>query len=353
MARQLTLSLLVCMALSSCQTPGAASPPYVVGPDIPAHSVPVPPGHFFGLAWLADGTMVVGHTVDLHPWIGSTQVWQLRADGSGFARVPLPNDPACRVTEYLAPTPLHDGRAGLLKRCDDRQGAPATHPADDYAVAYSMTTGALEVLTPSLDHYPREISWDPTLQRAIAAQSSDIVASIFEIDRDGTRLLHLPIGDGNRVFWLDDSFHADPSSDADEARSGRADQPEWSPDGQTIAFLAEAQSIGVQGFARLKVPYDLYFMNPDGSHIRKVLPGVDSGVAWSPDSRYVAFDRQSGIWISRVGSKRAVRIASKSMDSIVWSPDGRSLAGIRSLHDDEDQQEIVLLDVQGVMQTLQ
>jgi hypothetical protein len=309
----------------------------------------VPPGNFFGIAWLPDGTIVVGHTVDLHPWIGSTQVWQLQADGTGFSRVPLPNDSDCRVTEYRWPTALSDGRLGLTRRCDDPQAATVPNTARDSAVAYSLKTHILEVLTPALNHYPGDISWDPTLQRAMASQGSGIVGSIFEIDRGGTRLVHVPIRDGKRVFWLDDYFRSHPDDEADEARQGRAEAPAWSPDGRSIAFLAEVRSIGVTGFARLDILLDMYLMNPDGTNLRKVLPEVEGpGPTWSPDSRSVVVGHKGALWLWRVGSNHALRIASESLSPAAWSPDGRKLAAIRWLHNDDDQYEIVVLDLKGV-----
>ena len=118
MAGRLMLGSVFCVVLASCQLPLPSGSPYAVRPDVPQQIVAVPPGNFFGIAWLPDGTIVVGHTVDLHPWIGSTQVWQLRADGTGFSRVPLPNDSDCRVTEYRWPTALGDIRSIVTAPAD-------------------------------------------------------------------------------------------------------------------------------------------------------------------------------------------------------------------------------------------
>jgi len=351
MARRLAAALAIALLLSGCHWLGfePTPSPYVVRPDVRESIVPISSGNYWAVAWLRDGTIVLNRALDLHPWIGSTQVWELRSDGSGFARIPLPDDPTCRVTEYVSPTALSDGRLGLTKICHHELGSPTE--SDAYAVAYSIRTRALEVLTPAINPFPHMISWNPTLDQAISQQSSGIVGSIFEINRHGTKLLHLPIRDGSNVFWLDDYFHANLEDDAQVAREGRAEAGDWSPDGRTIAFLAEARSIGLTGFDRMDVPFDMYFMSPDGSHLRQVMPEVEGpGLVWSPDGRYLVFGHAGGLWLWRVGSSRAVRISSVSPFDVAWSPEGRSLAAVRTLNNDDNQYELLILNLSPAYQ---
>jgi Tol biopolymer transport system component len=76
-------------------------------------------------------------------------------------------------------------------------------------------------------------------------------------------------------------------SDLKQLTDGAADHsPVWSPDGQTIAYLASPE---------IPWPYDmetgdLMLMQPDGSNKRKLnTPDLAANMVWSPDSRYMTY----------------------------------------------------------------
>jgi Sigma-70, region 4/WD40-like Beta Propeller Repeat len=80
--------------------------------------------------------------------------------------------------------------------------------------------------------------------------------------------------------------------------------PAWSPDGKVIAFsLQTTTAKGLDGIITTGV---IAMVSPDGSHLRVLTPprapddfDLDSDPAWSPDGRFLAFDRSgrnSGVY---------------------------------------------------------
>ena len=111
-------------------------------------------------------------------------------------------------------------------------------------------------------------------------------------------------------------------------------QPAWSPDGRRIAF-------GRRSFADQNHPgpWEIWVMNADGSHQRRIARGSEP--AWSPDGRSIAF---TGSYTPRVGHpdiwvmhsdgthKRRLTVNTAATDtSPDWSPDGRLIAYVSNL----------------------
>jgi len=110
----------------------------------------------------------------------------------------------------------------------------------------------------------------------------------------------------------------------------------WSPDGQKIAFVGNWQTYD-----------DVYVMNADGSGQKRLTSPLlgecdgrarwDSGLAWSPDGRAIAFTRRfcglrySDIYVMNAdGSeqRRLTRHTARSNDppELAWSPLGNEIA---------------------------
>ena len=99
--------------------------------------------------------------------------------------------------------------------------------------------------------------------------------------------------------------------------------PDWSPDGQRIAFASTRD--GNQ---------ELYVASADGSDVRRLTsdPATDTHPAWSPDGKRIAFatDRWGGLELASVeidGSHVTRLTTSRGLDDYPeWSPDGRLIA---------------------------
>lgn len=117
-------------------------------------------------------------------------------------------------------------------------------------------------------------------------------------------------------------------------------QPRWSPDGTKIAYERDIEI----GFDRDEIVRQrvIYVMNADGSGQRRLSPPrvTDSDPTWSPDGRTLAFVRSGlgdlsndlgladDIWLMNAdgsGSRRLTRGRTLDRDPD-WAPDGRRIA---------------------------
>ena len=139
--------------------------------------------------------------------------------------------------------------------------------------------------------------------------------------------------------------------------------PEWSPDGEWIAFSSDRPDASVTFEGDRDFPfgqYDVFVMRPDGQEMRRITndPSLDSKPSWSPDGNQIAFisDRSGvgNIYIAELDSlvgKPAIYYPTKdstllakrvdtmmlpfaypitnllaSCEDIHWSADGKKIA---------------------------
>ncbi len=143
----------------------------------------------------------------------------------------------------------------------------------------------------------------------------------------------------------------------------------WSPDGHRIAFTSSrSQPAGDTG---PQLPYsELYVMNADGSHIRRVTTNVnlvDFEPAWSPNGRQIVVSRGSAappppgrltqptdLWIIDLatGRERNLTRSPATWEGWPhWSPDGRRIAfegNLLSGPGDDDDVYTISIDGTGL-----
>ncbi len=139
-------------------------------------------------------------------------------------------------------------------------------------------------------------------------------------------------------------YTVSPSGSRPHRLSGHfIEYPAWSPDGSRIAFMAP-----VPGAAGSNPDYNIFVMNADGSDIRRLTrtPGEDGWPAWSPDGSSIVFSsarddcsisdppdcRTSGdmgpwedVWIMDADGGHQRRVTSEFGQFFAWSPDGSAI----------------------------
>ena len=90
-------------------------------------------------------------------------------------------------------------------------------------------------------------------------------------------------------------------------------RPEWSPDGQQIAFVMN------------QVPTPgIFVMNADGSGV-KLLAARGGSQQWSPGGKKIAFTRQEQIFVMNADGSGQKQLTTAGGNEPQWTPDGKTL----------------------------
>jgi Tol biopolymer transport system component len=268
-------------------------------------------------------------------FIRESQLWVMRADGSGQRALPTGRYPK-------SPAWSPDGRTIAFSAWDK----------DTYSDVYAILadgSGRRRLTRIRVDAV--EPVWSPDGRRIAVDEYYDGTYAIYVIDANGRGERRVTPGyrftgpptwsrDGRRIAFthLDTGdvyvMNRDGSGLRVLARAKTARNIAWSPDGHQIAFTDDG----------------VWMMNSDGSGRRVLVTSPADGIAWSPDSRTIAFrvgdEEDAEIFVvKRDGS--ALRNLTENTDADldpVWSSDGRAIA-FTSTRDGNS--EIYVMDADG------
>ncbi len=191
--------------------------------------------------------------------------------------------------------------------------------ADRDLFTISPVNGSVQQLTSGtdMDALP---AWSPDGRRVAFLRADlsygSISADVYVIDADGSGLTNLTQSPEYYDY-----------------------QPSWSPDGTRIVFSSDRPDpvAAIVGRTRLFAlsEQNLFIMDADGGNLTQVTsdPGHESSPAWSPDGRWIAFERLdsdgSGLWVTLVrpdGSGMHLLQNRVAGSDPQWSPDGTTIA---------------------------
>ena len=101
-----------------------------------------------------------------------------------------------------------------------------------------------------------------------------------------------------------------PRGVAATVRWSHDDSPEWALDGRKLAFVRKTRT------------HQIYVLDVATRRARRLARGDDP--VWSPNGRWIAFQRRRNVFVVRTSGGRARRVGAGGTPA--WSPDGMSLA---------------------------
>lgn len=251
--------------------------------------------------------------------------------GGGETRtVSLGNGVTFVVTFEVSCIPIVDG---TLLFFSDRSGVSHLYRVRDDG-------SDLRNLTPSMEAFRGD--WSPDGTKIVFAATS----GLFVMNAEGSAPRPLGVQgsapkwspDGRRIlFGAGGAINVMNADGTGAAVLAEGNNPTWSPDGTQVAFDRIDRSRCVPD---LFCPSSIYVMAADGTHVTRLTTANNASdqrgaPAWSPDGSSIAYIRSccflgpdvSGIYVMGAQGGLAQQIGSGSPSGApVWSPDGGALA---------------------------
>ncbi len=238
------------------------------------------------------------HRPDAVGHLGHQEIYVMNPDGSGQRRLtysegrvagPAISPDGTRIAYHNGPAEVSDifiidvtggepvrvtnmaatglGAAAPTWSPDGKRLAFTGRPRLDIYVINVDGTGLRNLTNhPAIDRQP---DWSPDGRRIAFVSDRGGSPAIYVMNADGTDPVRLTLS---------------PASKAGAESTAYADEfPDWSPDGQKIAFTSDRDG-----------NREIYVINADGTGLARLTvdPTVDANPSWSPDGRQIAFHRR-------------------------------------------------------------
>ena len=131
------------------------------------------------------------------------------------------------------------------------------------------------------------------------------------------------------------------------------DAPSWSPDGRRIAFGRHNLATTPRQYSYNVRDEYIVVIDADGRNETALTRGgsIEQSPDWSPDGNYIAFASDSDLWVMRADASypRPVSIVGSRAAGYSWSPDGRAIAYVsyRFLEGDRVEEAVRTTNLDG------
>ena len=187
-------------------------------------------------------------------------------------------------------------------------------------------------------------SWSPDSKKITYLSGSDasgeLFTDIYVTNSDGTSQTRLIKARDTKYF------------------EGGLESPEWSPDGEKIAFIRTTRVVpdesAPSSAAPATGPSGLYTINPNGTALRKLSKEMSYAQSplWSPDGKQIAFSGpEQKVYVVNANGTRLrellPNVGASYIDSYAWSPNGKEIAFTTVNHRGELDIYMIIADGTG------
>jgi hypothetical protein len=313
---------------------GGREPSSTATTGMTATTLAVPPGDLADAAWLTKDVIAILKQ-DANGRNAPSAPQFLFADPSGAHKLDVRSSSdwsRCR-NDLLVTSAMRsaDGRMAYLQWCD------TTSDGNQFPELWAISSSGITSFIfriPIAAEEGGQLTLNPAMTAGYFGTGSRICDGILSFDAARTEFPNIVASDGSRSFSIGENLKPRPG----DCTSGQARAPDWSHDGETLAFLAATSTIGVHGFERLDAPYDLYISDLQTAATTRIPLGVidPADLRWAPDDKTIAFvgdlhGSGRSLWILDVGNHVTRLLAQGIEGGISWSPDGRDLVALKSI----------------------
>jgi WD40 repeat protein len=276
------------------------------------------------VAWLAGGQIVI----EVFP-TGSSDgaLWTLDPSTNALAPIDNPLPSGCIADTIHALSALSDGRLAFASDCFSGLPSPPTTTIRTYNPADSQIAD----LAPGLG-ITDGVAWDVKTHSGLLSHGDQLCEGIVAVTPSGVRPMTGTFTVDGDTFDLADGFTAGSVGCTD---TGRASGPALNPTSGDYAVLASAGSSGASGMARLNLPWNVYEIDPAGRALGELASDLTDAreLQWSPDGRWLAVigslaNDESVGWLINPATGIVTPFSADPFSYMAWAPDSRHILAI-------------------------